>query len=144
MTDEEADEILRTARETLDRLAAEPPYEPRSTEDPFERWERMKPKPEPPKRERRLDTAPIDWHAEVERAIAAERAHMLALLPELVAELRTEASDSLAAVARALRTDLANLQIKLGELYLAMANEKAEKSAMPVDLPSLPLRGGLN
>jgi hypothetical protein len=97
--------------------------------------------PKPPARERKLDTAPIDWHAIIEGRVLRERARTTALLTELVAELQGRAADDLESATRSLINEVADLRVVVSELRAAIA---AEKTGTVLDLPSLPLRRGLN
>jgi hypothetical protein len=94
MTGEEKAAILKDARATLERLAVEqlPLSEPH--EDAFERWERLKPKPEEPKPPRDLDT-PIDWDARIAAAIAAEREFMVEVIGAALGEYADQLVDEI-------------------------------------------------
>jgi len=97
----------------------------------------------------KLDTAPIDVHAEVaaavEAAIESEREFTTQVLAELVAELRAQANDDLERATRMLTCELAELRATLGELRATIAAERIERTgkAEPLDLPN-PLRREMN
>jgi hypothetical protein len=66
---------------------------PPETEDPLERWRRLKPEPEPEPRARKLDVPPLtldDVDQRVEQGIAAEQAVMMEVLAEVIVELKHE------------------------------------------------------
>ena len=85
MTLEEAEWIARN------RL----PEEPR--EDEIAAWRASRPRREPPRRERGLDTMPappaIDWADVIRRAILGERAHMTEAIGGAIGEVRNETLD---------------------------------------------------
>lgn len=93
------------------------------------------PKPEPPERERGLDTAPIDWNGRIAAAFAAEREYQHELLAHLIADIRAETSDDLKIATRSLAAEVADLRAKFAELRLALADERGKA----IDLPN-PLR----
>jgi hypothetical protein len=93
--------------------------------------------------QRRLDTAPVDWSAEIERAvetaIEGEREHTIVLLAELLAHIERESAKKLreerrglADETRQLRIELCELQTVVAELRAALAHERGK----PLDLPS--------
>ena len=136
-------QVIDEARALVDRLAAEP-FEQREF-DPFaETREWRLPEPEPPPRRRGLDTMPVDWAAHVRAVIAREREFQREVLAEIVAEIRAAYNDDLERALRTLNAELTDLKATLAEYRLGVATEKAAKAGLPLDLPRLPLRGGLN
>ena len=101
---------------------------------------RKKADPEPTPRERKLDTAPVDWDARISEAIAAERRYQAELLTELIAEFRGEAADELERATRSLTIELADLKATLAEVRQVVAGERSKV----LDLPPLPARRELN
>jgi hypothetical protein len=47
------------------------------------------------KPERKLHTTPVDWEPRVQQAVAAERAYVLEVLAELIAEVRARFMDEI-------------------------------------------------
>ena len=64
------------------------------------RWERGRPKPQPVKPERKLDTAQVDWDARIREAIAHERQFQRDVMIGVIAALK--ASDDLERATRSL------------------------------------------
>ena len=79
-------------RERIDRIYCELGVPPEK-EDALERWQRMMPKPEPKRPERQLDIRPPTM-AEIDQLIgqriADEHEFMIAIMAEVVAELKSE------------------------------------------------------
>jgi hypothetical protein len=75
------------------------PDEPR--QDDLTAWRRSRPRPEPKRETRGLDTAPaeppIDWAAVIRGAILGERAHMTEAIGGAIAEYGNELGDSIIA-----------------------------------------------
>jgi hypothetical protein len=118
----------------IERRAAE--YLPPSpTQDAVARWDAMKPRPEPPKRERGLDTAPFDTSSEISRqigaAIVTERERTLALLVALVAEIQDAQSDDLQRATRPLTSKLSGLKSMIADLRAVLVPGNG-----PIDLPN--------
>ena len=44
-----------------------------NTDDVLTQWEKLKPKPQPPQPQSKLDTIPVAWSAEIARQVAIER-----------------------------------------------------------------------
>jgi hypothetical protein len=103
---------------------------------------RMRPRfePQPPPRERQLDTAQIDWERRIGEVIAHERQFQHDVLIGVIAELRAEASNDLERATRSLVVELADLRATLRELRLVLAGDRST----PVDLPALPARHEFN
>jgi hypothetical protein len=126
MTDDERRAILREARANIESDDWLQPTVPR--EDPLERWDRMQPKPEPPKPERKLDTAPEpDWSAwnawcdsRIRQIIADERDYNAELLAHVVKDtmkqMRREHRRELAAEVAGFKVELARLECLLEEM----------------------------
>jgi hypothetical protein len=95
---------------------------------------------------RRLDTAPVDWHAAIEAAITDEREYTEQLLVELVAAVQSQANDDLERAVRSLTIELGELRATLAELRAAVAIERVERTgkADVLDLPALPRARDLN
>jgi hypothetical protein len=97
-------------------------------EDALERWCRLQPKPEPPPRQRRLDTAEPDWSAWnnwCDSRIDARRCFDREVLVELVAELKgmiEDQDEKLKVQAESIRS----LELKLAELVVANDLRSAE------------------
>src|SRR5262245_7300651 len=101
---------------------------------------RMRPRfdPQPERRARGLDTAPVDWDARIRDALTHERQFQHDVLIGVIAELRAEASDDLERATRSLTAELADLKATLAELRLALASDRTK----PLELP--PLRPHVN
>jgi hypothetical protein len=103
-------------------------------------------KEEPPPEPRKLDTTPIDWHAEMERAVGLERTYWRAVLPEVIAAQRAEIMDDVRDALRRrdaeiieLRATLAKAEAKLAEVRVSIAElALASDKAKAIDLPPLP------
>jgi hypothetical protein len=143
---------------------------PPDEEDALERWSRLQPKPEPPPRQRRLDTSEPDWSAWnnwCDSRIDARRSFDRAVLVELVAELKAMIEDQdeklkvQAENIRSLELKLAELVgandlrsaeerhtgVKLAEHQIAIAELRRlvnAEQAKVIDLPDVLQRRGLN
>jgi hypothetical protein len=63
-------------------------------EDWLESWQAARPQPEPPKQPRKLDTAPpVDWAAEIQKAVDRERRILTEATGTALAEIRDDALD---------------------------------------------------
>jgi hypothetical protein len=152
---ESRDANVRTLVEKQARNAQDPPGE-----DALTKWAAGMPKPEPPKRERGLDT---DFASIIDAKIAAEREYWHAVIAETLAlerrdvddrltrleilerdlERRTVDADACAKLsedARKLRGEIATLQNCITDLRATVASE-AQRG---VDLPSFRYPKDLN
>jgi hypothetical protein len=79
--------------------------------DELARWQAHRPRPEPPKRERGLDTMQVDLGAEIRKAVAQERALITEAAGQALAEVRDAALDEaerlIAAAVAELRAEFA-------------------------------------
>jgi hypothetical protein len=101
---------------------------PRDEEDALERWSRMQPKPEPPPRQRRLDTAEPDWSAWnnwCDSRIDARRSFDREVLVELVAELKGMIEDQDERL-KVQAENIRSLELKLAQLAGANDVRSAE------------------
>jgi hypothetical protein len=146
-TNEQRDELLRAARETLERTAS---IVARPIEDAGDRWRR---KNEEHEREVEHERKKSEVKA-IENRIAEElRASLTAsfqslidaehqylidqLLPELIAAERDAIADDIsAAIERAYRVAFVDLRSDVAALRNAM-----HKALGPIDVPAIPLRG---
>jgi hypothetical protein len=117
---------LQEAMEISNRLL---PGEPGG--DELANWQAMRPRPEPPKRERGLDTAPpmpeIDWALIINAAIRGERAHMVEAVGEAIGEhgngLLTEVEGMIAQAADQLRAEINKLRAEFAIQIDQLRNE---------------------
>jgi hypothetical protein len=84
MDDNAKRRILEQARDAVERTAHINPAEwsPRATPDVLKEWQRNKPQPEPKRRERGLDTAPIDWSHVIDQRVGAMKTFVLDVLAQ--------------------------------------------------------------
>jgi hypothetical protein len=87
--------------------------------DELARWQAQRPQPEAPKPLRGLDTAPIDWPAEIAKAASRERALLTEAIGCAIAEYGNELFAEFEGVIDQLRT----------ELNAELANQRNELSA---------------
>jgi hypothetical protein len=141
----EAREAIASVDRTLARAALRDlPAEPRE-------W--RLPEPEPPKRQRGLDTMPVTNHSTTdwsgwERWLAAHLQRERTLtnksvgfaIGKMLREQREECKQELSAEVRQLRIELSNLETTLAELRSIIASERAPV----IDLPALPPRSRTN
>jgi hypothetical protein len=111
----------------------EPPLE-----DPLTTWRR---EASPPPRPRGLDTAPVDWSAEIDRRIADEHSFMSDIVAQALSELMHRQREALEDALRPLRVELAELRLSNCQLRASNAELREQMDTSYVtDLPSLPLR----
>jgi hypothetical protein len=101
--------------------------------DPMEAWERNKPQPEPPRRERGLDTPPVDIDAHVSAIVAAEREFIMTVvgqaMKELGEDMMAEVSDRIKEQVEKIRSDF-GLKATVEEMVKdALANKGLVSSA---------------
>jgi hypothetical protein len=123
MTDAERDRIMRTAHETLERLRDLPPVQacdPAAHATP-EQWRRsMPPQPEPPKRERKLDTADVDWDARIAAAISREHELLMDIIAQAFRKTFKVERDAIAAALAARDKRIIELE---NERHAAVADQ---------------------
>jgi hypothetical protein len=140
-TDQDRERILAEARGHIrgicgnDGVSATlpPSDELPPADDVLERWERLKPPPEPPQRERGLDTAPIDWEARISEAIATEREFVLAVMGEALGETCAAQRKEIDIELREMRIEIAELRITNAELRHRMNAERGKFGDAPID-----------
>lgn len=113
-----------------------------------ERREWRLPEVEPPPRERKRDTSPVDWSSVIDQRIAAEHAFMAQVIAEVVATLADRQAEAIADAVRPLQSELAQVRVEAAEqkvtvceLRLTLSEQLAGKT---IDLPALPLRSRAN
>jgi len=139
-------EANQAAIEARERQARECEYLEEMGQLP-ERREWKLPEPEPPPRERGLDTSPVNWSSVIDQRIADARGYLLEVITETVAELAERQRDAIDDAMRPLRAELCELKISNAELRVANAALREQLSAgddSTIDLPALPLRGRAN
>jgi hypothetical protein len=117
------------ASETLGNL-------PVDKEDALEQWLRLKPQPEPPQRQRKLDTCETDWSAWndwCDARIEARRSFDRAVLVEVVAELKAMIEDQDEKL-KVQAENIRSLELKLAELRAANDLRSAEDGHTSVKL----------
>jgi hypothetical protein len=105
--------------------------------DALEHWTSMRePEPDEPAPVRKLDTAPIDWSAMIDKELLAEREFILSIVREAICDqlerARRTARRELAAEIRSLKLEVAKLATTIAELRSAGAGENARV----IDLPA--------
>jgi hypothetical protein len=132
--------IMDEARANIERLAELKPRAVADDEDAMARWSRLKPKPEAPPREHRLDMeVPGPVSAAIAAAIAAERERLHLLLTELVGEIQSEADAALTALKEinaAREAKLASVVDQLHDLRIENANARAAVAELRAALAS--------
>lgn len=110
----------------------------------FDPVRRQWPRPEPPKPERGLDTAPIDWQARIDEAIESERATMFEVIAHAIAEMTAEHDHQIAA----LKSDVESLKANHTAMGLQQFSDKLDRTLAqctdlidrldrgPIELPS--------
>lgn len=127
----------------LDRQQREREYLTELGHPLSERREWRLPEAEPPPRERKRDTSPVDWSSVIDQRIAAEHEFVAQVIAEIVATLADRQAEAIDDALRPLRVELADLRISNAELRLANTELRKQMSAgYVVDLPALPLCGG--
>lgn len=130
------DQVLGGAchvREPAEALLAEALARP--LEDRVERWRReadeQTAKRERFERERRRQErrpAPISWDSKLAEAIAAERAFMVELLAETIAELAERQREAISEAQRALQGELAQLKVEVAEQKVTICELRLQLS----------------
>jgi hypothetical protein len=128
MTDEDRARIKAEARATLQRLAHLAPRE--ASEDSLERWARLKPQPEEPRRERGLDVSPV---ALVDQRIGAWLEAERQKQADVLADMQGELGAALAGIADALGTIDARLRALEAQRSKKAANGA---SRQPLTVPN--------
>jgi hypothetical protein len=148
MDDKQRHRIMREARETVDRLNAMAPTEPRdpAAPDVIKEWKRHMPKPEPKRRERGLDTAPVGSSSVIDQRVASMKDFVMTVLGEaLCATFDIERGAYIDAlkerdskIAR-LEVELAKLAVQTSKLEVRVIQNEIEHDRSKVlDLPALP------
>ncbi|WOH60930.1 hypothetical protein [Bradyrhizobium sp. BWC-3-1] len=116
-----------------------------------ERREWQLPEVEPPPRERKRDTSPVDWSSVIDQRIGAEHAFMAQLLAELIATLTDRQEKAIEDAVRPLQSELGQMKgdaaqqkVAFCELRVALNEQLAADHGKTIDLPQLPLRSRAN
>jgi hypothetical protein len=148
MDDAERNRIIREAHATLDRLNSAQPTEARdpAAPDVLKEWKRHMPKPEPKKRERGLDTAPVDWSSIIDQRVADLKEFTMTVLAEAFkATIEIERGAYIDALRERdnkiikLESELAKLAVQTSKLEVrVIQNEIEHDRSRVLDLPALP------
>ena len=144
-------EANRAAIEELEQQRREREYLEEMGQLQPERREWKLPEVEPPPRERKRDTSPVNWSAVIDQRIAAERQFLIQVVGEAIGEVREQIEEStrkeFEEQLRQARVDAAEAKIRLAELRISFTELREQLSAGhggTIDLPALPLRGRAN
>lgn len=109
------------------------------------------PEVEPMPRQRKRDTAPVDWSSVIDQRIAAERRFLIEVVGQAVGEVRDQIETNLRKEfeeqLRQARVDACDAKIRLAELRLSFTELREQLGGShggTIDLPALPLRGRAN
>jgi hypothetical protein len=141
MTHDEAERrrnVIAQARATLKRLNTAPAFEPRDplTRDPIEEWRRNMPQkaePEPPQRERKLDTAPVDWDARIAAAIGREHEFLIEIIGTALHEALAAEREALCDEIRTRDERIGKLEVQLARLEVEIARAQVKIAQAGVD-----------
>ena len=156
MTDQAWRSIREEAQQTLDRLADFKPAtatsEPSSGRSEPGSWRRHVATEEPKRRERGLDTAPIDWSTEIEHRVASMKTFVMDVIAQaLTASFEIERSavvDELrkrdAAISK-LECEIARQGATIARLEARIIQGEVDHDRSKVlDLPAWPQRKSVN